>query len=214
MLDRERHDRVARSLDSLSGFQLDDLHRKRRSLESERLRAIQHAARATGSPEAQPLDTALKRHGAHQSDHAEQVVGVHVGEEDVLEREGHSISHHLSLRALAAVEHQRLAPPVNRERRHVALDGWARRGRAEETNVERHGVNIAGAWNCFCDDTRVHASNTMRSLDIDAKDHEEKTFANDTGYHPQTQAAVSRAAPKVARSRKSNDAAARIRSAG
>ena len=115
---------------------------------------------AARSPESQPLDSALKRHGPHQSDHAEQVVGVHVGEEDVLERERHAVSHHLSLRALAAVEHQRLALSVNRERRHVALDGWARRGRTEETNIERHGVNIAGAWNRFCDDLRIHASNT------------------------------------------------------
>src|SRR4029079_9465852 len=131
-------------------------------------------------------------------DHAEQVIGVHVGEEDVLERERHSVSHHLSLRALAAVEHQRLALSMDRERTHVALDGWARRRRAEETNAERHGVNIAGDWNRFCDELHALRDSHFVMLDTDGQEHKNNAFALDANKHSQAEVAVSAAAPEVA----------------
>ena len=109
--------------------------------------ALEHARRAARSPETQPLGATLQRHRAHQPDHAEQVVGVHVREEDVLERERHAVAHHLPLRAFAAVEHQRLAFAMDRERRHVAFDRGPRRGRSEQTNAERHGAEYSRAWN-------------------------------------------------------------------
>src|SRR5690348_127504 len=109
MLDGEGANRVARSLDPFAGFELDDLDGERRALEPERLGAIQHAARSAWPPESEALMSALERHGANQSHDAEEVVGVHVSEEDVLEREGDAVPHHLPLCALTAVEHERLS---------------------------------------------------------------------------------------------------------
>jgi hypothetical protein len=55
----------------------------------------------------------------------------------------------LTLRAFAAIEHQRLALAMNRERRDVALDGRARRGCTEEANAERHGGEYSRRLDCF-----------------------------------------------------------------
>jgi len=52
------------------------------------------------------------------------VVGVHVREENVGQRERDSVSHHLALSAFAAIEHQRLSFADQREGRDVALDSW------------------------------------------------------------------------------------------
>jgi hypothetical protein len=65
-----------------------------------------------------------------------------VGEEDVVQTERHPVTHHLPLRALAAVEQQRLSLAHDGERRNVALDRGTRRGGAEQAEGERHGGAI------------------------------------------------------------------------
>ena len=97
---------------------------------------------AARPPQAQRLRAPLERHRPHQPDHADHVVGVEVREEDVGERERDAVAHHLPLRALAAVEQQRLALAHDGERGDVAFDGGARGGGAEETEGERHGGAI------------------------------------------------------------------------
>ena len=67
-------------------------------------------------------------HPWEESDHAEEVVGVHVGEEDVVEGEPGAVPHHLALGTLAAVEHEELALALNDEGADVASDGGPRGG--------------------------------------------------------------------------------------
>jgi hypothetical protein len=50
------------------------------------------------------------------------VVGVHVGEENVGEREADPVAHHLPLSTFAAIEHQRLTFTDQRDGRDVALN--------------------------------------------------------------------------------------------
>jgi hypothetical protein len=78
----------------------------------------------------------LERHGPHQSDHAEHMVRVKVCEEDVAQREGDAVAHHLPLGAFAAIDQQRLALAHEGDRRDVALDGRPRRGCAEEAKAQ------------------------------------------------------------------------------
>ena len=80
--------------------------------------------------------------GANYRDHAEEMVGVHVREEDVLEGERHPEPHHLPLGPFAAVEHQRLAFAHEGDRWNIALDRRTRRRRAEEPEGERHAGGI------------------------------------------------------------------------
>jgi hypothetical protein len=102
-------------LDVLTVVQLEDLDGKGGALEAEALHAFEDSGGPLGSPETEGLGAALKGHGSDQTDHTEQVIGVHVCKEDVLERERDPVSHHLTLSAFAAVEHQRLAFAVERE---------------------------------------------------------------------------------------------------
>ena len=139
MVDGKRADGVTRAFDALTVVQLEDLDGKGGALEAEALHAFEDSGGPFGTPETEGLGAALKGHGSDQSDHAEQVIGVHVGKEDVLERERDPVSHHLTLGAFAAIEHQRLAFAVERERGDVALDGRTRRGCPEEVHCQRHG---------------------------------------------------------------------------
>jgi hypothetical protein len=64
------------------------------------------------------------------------VIGMKVSKEYICHGEGNVIAHHLTLRALTAIEQQRLALPHDRERGDVALHRRARRGSAEEAKGE------------------------------------------------------------------------------
>ena len=94
------------------------------------------------SPQSQRLRASLQRHRSQQTDHADHVIGVEVREEQILERERHAVAHHLALRTFSAVEQQRLPLSHERDRGDIAFHRRTRRGRAEQTNGERHGGNI------------------------------------------------------------------------
>ena len=70
------------------------------------------------------------------------MIGMEVREEDVLEGERHAVAHHLSLRALAAIEEQGLTFAHHCDGRNVALDRGAGGGSAEQADRERHGGEI------------------------------------------------------------------------
>ena len=139
MIDGERADGVARAVDRLTIVNLEDLDRKSGALEAEALHAFQDSGGPFGSPEAEDIGSALKGHGSDQADHTEQVIGVHVSKEDVLERERDPVTHHLALGAFSAVEHQRFTFAVNRDRSDVALNGRTRRRCSEKVYGQRHG---------------------------------------------------------------------------
>ena len=161
VVDGERDDRVAGALKSLPGFELQDLDGKGGALESEGLGALENSTCAARSPQSQRLGSTLQGHGPHQTDHAEQVVGVHVGEEDVLEGERHAVAHHLPLRAFAAVEHERFAFAVYSERRHVAFDRWSRCGSSKKANTQRHAREYSAQLDSFLQRSRGCVTSTL-----------------------------------------------------
>ena len=64
-----------------------------------------------------------------------------VGEKDLAKAEPDPVAHHLPLGSLTAVEQYGLAFPLNRERRHVALDRGTG-GRGTQEGDGQHGQNI------------------------------------------------------------------------
>src|SRR5258706_1824399 len=90
------------------------------------------------------VGAALQPERAHQTDHAEEVVGVEMREEDLVERERHAVAHHLALGAFAAVDEKRLAFAHDGEPRNVAFHGGAR-GRRTEKGHRKHGANISAS---------------------------------------------------------------------
>jgi hypothetical protein len=63
------------------------------------------------------------------------VIGVEVGEENVVEIEGDSVAHHLALCAFTAIEEKRFSFAEERNRRDVPFDGWSGGGSAEESQT-------------------------------------------------------------------------------
>src|SRR5258706_2469718 len=90
------------------------------------------------------VGAALQPERAYQTDHAEEVVGVEVREEDLVERERHAVAHHLALGAFAAVHEKRLTLAGDRQTGNVAFDGGARSRRPEKGH-RKHGANISGS---------------------------------------------------------------------
>ena len=77
---------------------------------------------------------------------AEEVVGVEVREEDLLEVDEADVrAQQLPLRPLAAVEEEPLAAAADERRRGRAARGRHRAGRAEEDHVEIHDVSLRSA---------------------------------------------------------------------
>src|SRR5437764_14822873 len=72
------------------------------------------------------------------------MIGVKMREEDLGQSEAHPVAHHLALRALAALEQERLALAHERHRGDVAPHGGASGGGAEK-RYGQHGENIDGA---------------------------------------------------------------------
>ena len=138
VIDRVWHDRVVLPLDPLLRLQLRDLDGERQSVHAELFGTFEHSYSAARTPEAKKLRTSLKGHRTHESDHAEEVVGVKVCEEDVGQGKRDSIAHHLPLGALTAVEQQSFAFAYDRERGDTALDCGTRSGGAEEPYNEGH----------------------------------------------------------------------------
>src|SRR6266550_6249345 len=93
------------------------------------------------------VGAALQPERAHQADHAEEVVGVEMREEDFVERERHAVAHHLALSALTAVDEKRLALAHDGEPRNVAFHGGAGGRRAEKGDGEHGGeYKPSTAW--------------------------------------------------------------------
>ena len=88
------------------------------------------------------LRAILELHRAHETNNAEHVVSVEVREEDVGRQERDPVAHHLALRAFAAIEEERLAVAHEGDGRDIAFDSGAGRGRAEESQDQRHGTAI------------------------------------------------------------------------
>jgi hypothetical protein len=80
----------------------------------------------------------LQPHGAQEPNDAEQMIGVIVGEENLLKREPDAVAHHLALGPFPTVEQDRLAFSLHSETGHVPVDGGDCGASAEEGEGE-HG---------------------------------------------------------------------------
>src|SRR5437588_4817436 len=98
---------------SISGLYFDDLHGKRYALDAQLHRRGQHLLRTPGTVQEERLGAPLQAQRPNQSNDAQEMIGVEVGEEDFGQREAHAVAHHLALRAFAALEQQRLALTMN-----------------------------------------------------------------------------------------------------
>ena len=127
VLDGEGNDGVAVSLERSLRRQLEDPDLEVLLFATECDRAPQLLLGADWSVKVHRLGAALERQRPQQSDDAKHVVGMHVGEKNVGQREGNSVTHHLPLRSFAAVKHQRLAFANDSDGRDVALNSRARR---------------------------------------------------------------------------------------
>ena len=79
--------------------------------------------------------------------HAEEVVGVEVREEDLLQVDEADVrAEELALRPLAAVEQQPLAAAADERGGGSAARGRHRAGRAEEDDVEIHAASLGCAY--------------------------------------------------------------------
>src|SRR4051812_488398 len=83
VLDLEWDNRVILPLHRLAGIQLVHLEWEGQPVNAELLGAFEMPRSAFRSPESQDVLPPLKRHGPHQSNHADHVIGMKVCEEDV-----------------------------------------------------------------------------------------------------------------------------------
>ena len=104
----EGDDLVSCASDPALRIELDYVDREAHPVHAEAHRLAQHSPRAARAPEAHRLLPPLQRKSAKETDHTYHVIAVQVCKEYVVERERDPVAHHLSLRAFAAVEHQRL----------------------------------------------------------------------------------------------------------
>jgi hypothetical protein len=74
----------------------------------------------------------LQAQRPNQSNDAQEMVGMKVGEEDLGQGKAHPVAHHLALGAFAAFEQQRLALAMNGEATDVPFDCWPGGGCAEK----------------------------------------------------------------------------------
>jgi hypothetical protein len=100
-----------------------------------------------GVQSARPVDrerrgATAQRERLQHSRQPEEVVGVEVGEKDVLDVRQADRAQQLPLRALAAIDQQAVAAAPDQEARGRALHRWHRAGRAEKENREVHRARI------------------------------------------------------------------------
>ena len=133
MFSRERADVVAIAFpDGISRFYLGDFDGERDAFDAQLHGRAQDFLGALGAVQQQRLRAPLQAQRSNQSDDAEEVVGVEVGEEDLGQRKAHPVAHHLALGAFAAFEQQRLTLAVNCKTADVPFDCWPGGGCAEE----------------------------------------------------------------------------------
>ena len=142
VLDGEGGDRVAVAAQGLGGLELDQAQLERR--------AADHRAQGLEQPPqaGRPVDgerglAPAQGEGLEHARQAQEVVGVEVGEEHLLEVHQADRAQELALRALAAVEEQALAPAAHEQRGQGATGGRRRAGGADEENLEVHGPILA-----------------------------------------------------------------------
>src|SRR3989449_9769278 len=123
----------------VSRLHLAHLDYKRHPSDPQLQRLRQQLLRSLRTVQPQRLGARLQPQRAHNPDHAEEVVGVEMGEEDLREREAHAVAHHLALGALAALEQQRLTLTHEGEGGDVALDCWPC-GRRSQKRHRKHGA--------------------------------------------------------------------------
>ena len=80
--------------------------------------------------------------GLDQARQAEVVVGMEMGDEDVVERDEPGRALQLPLCSLAAVEQQPIAAEPDEHRSRIAAGARRRRPGAEEDDVEIHGGSV------------------------------------------------------------------------
>ena len=137
--DRERLDAVPVPLDRVPRGEL--LHRERiREPPDDDAQRLEERARPARAVDGDAGLAAAEREGLEHPRQAEDVVGVQVGEEDVLEVAEPGVgAQQLSLRPLAAVDEEPVAAAAD-QRRGRAARGRRRRARgAQEDEVEVHG---------------------------------------------------------------------------
>ena len=139
VLDRESLDRVVAPLEPLPRLELDDRQRVREPPE-ERVQPLEQFAQAARPVDRQRrLVPATQRERLQHPRQAEEVVGVEVREEDLLQvGQADRRPLQLALRPLAAVEQEPLAAAPDEERSRGALRRRHRGSRAEEDDVEVH----------------------------------------------------------------------------
>ena len=139
MRHREGLDPVVVTLDDGARVELDDVERVGQPADHDAERSHQR-----GSP-ARPVDghrnlSAAQSEGLQHARQAEDVVGVQVREEDVLEIDEPGVrAEELPLRALAAVDEKAVASATQECGRGSAGRRGRGRGGAEEDDVEVHG---------------------------------------------------------------------------
>ncbi len=139
VLDRERLDRVIAEAHAGAGLELVDLDRVADAADDPAERREQVAQ--PGRPgDHKGLGPVLHVPGLEQAGQPEVVVGVQVGDEDVIDLDESRRALHLPLRALAAVEEQPVAAAPDQHRGGVAPRRGHRAAGAEKDHVEVHGA--------------------------------------------------------------------------
>src|SRR5947199_1012861 len=129
----------------VSSLYFADLDLKRDSLDPELDRLAEQLLCATRTVQRDRLGSGLQPERADQPDHAEEVVGVEMGEEDLREREAHPVAQQLALGAFPALAQQRLTLAHESQGRDVALYRRPSGCRAKESDG-KHGGEYRAAW--------------------------------------------------------------------
>jgi hypothetical protein len=128
-------DEVLLSGNGVTGVEFANIETEGEALRTERFSALEHSFGAGWSPESQWFGSTLKRHGPEESDDSDEVVGVEVREENVIEIEGDPVAHHLALGPFTTIEKKGFSLAEERDGRDVAFDGRSRSGSAEESQT-------------------------------------------------------------------------------
>jgi hypothetical protein len=121
----EGEDLVVLATHQITVRQLGYFYRESGTIATKLLRAVYDARGGTRAPESQRFRSSLQRHGAHETNNAKNMIGVQVCEKNILQREGDSVAHHLSLGTFAAIEEERLTFAHERDSRDVSFHSWS-----------------------------------------------------------------------------------------
>ena len=135
-------DRIVLPLNSLARLEFRRFHRERQAIHSELFSSLHDALRTLWAPQPEWLRPPLQRHRTQEADDANHMVGVKVGEEDVLKPECHPVPHHLPLGALTAIEKKRLPLPNEGNGGDIPFNGGSRCRGPEQADGKRHGREI------------------------------------------------------------------------